>query len=423
MNSFERPHVATLVERLREEPRRILAVFGPRQTGKTTLIRQALRRTGLPYRYIAVDEPEPLSPESLEAARATDRTPASLRDEKWLAERWRQAREEAWKEGAIVPDGGGFVLVFDEVQKVPRWSEVVKGLWDEDRFHECPLRVVISGSSPLTLQRDLGESLAGRFEPVQSRQWSFREMKAAFGFVLDRYVFFGGYPGAAPDIGRPERWRSVVRGAIMNPSVERDLLGMARVDQPALLTRLFRLCVRNSGRIVPYNQMQAELRDGGHTATLSRYLDLLGRIGLVAGLDLYDGELSLKPMSPKLIVLDVSLLTAASGYEFEQARADRSFWARLRKAAVGAHLANTAEDWVRLHYWKKGVDEVDFVLAGGPKLAAIQVDAEGSDDSRRGLDTFGVRFPVTREVIVGAGGVPLEEFLSRPAGDWLESAR
>ena len=423
MNSFERPHVATLVERLREEPRRILAVFGPRQTGKTTLIRQALRRTGLPYRYIAVDEPEPLSPESLEAARATDRTPASLRDEKWLAERWRQAREEAWKEGAIVPDGGGFVLVFDEVQKVPRWSEVVKGLWDEDRFHECPLRVVISGSSPLTLQRDLGESLAGRFEPLRSRQWSLPEMKTAFGFDLDWYVFFGGYPGAAPDIGRPERWRRFLRGAIMNPSVERDLLGMERVDQPALLTRLFRLCVRNSGRIVPYRQMLADLRDGGHTGTLSRYLNLLGRIGMVTGLERYDGEFSLKPTSPKLNVLDVSLLTVESGYEFEQARADRSFWARLTKAAVGAHLANTAEDWVRLHYWKEGVDEVDFVLACGPHLAAIQVDADGSGDYRRGLDAFRVRFPVTREVVVGNGGVPLEGFLSRPAGAWMEADR
>ena len=423
MNSFERPQVAVLVERLKEEPRRISAVFGPRQTGKTTLIRQALRRTGLPYRYIAVDEPEPLSPESPQASRATDLTPAPLRDGKWLEERWRLAREEAWKEGAMVPDGGGFVLVFDEVQKVPRWSEVVKGLWDQDRFDECPLRVVISGSSPLTLQRDLGESLAGRFEPVQSRQWSLSEMKAAFDFDLDRYVFFGGYPGAATDIGRPERWRKFLRGAIMNPSIERDLLGMARVDQPALLTRLFRLCVRNSGRVVPYNQMQAELRDAGHTATLSRYLDLLGRIGLVTGLDRYDGELSLKPTSPKLIVLDVSLLTADSGYEFEQARADRSFWARLTKAAVGAHLANTAEDWVRLHYWKEGVDEVDFVLVRGPHLATIQVDADGLDDYRRGLDAFGVRFPVTREVVVGVGGMPLEEFLSRPAGEWLEPVR
>lgn len=422
MISYGRPQVATLVERLKEEPRRIQAVFGPRQTGKTTLIRQALRRTRLPSRYLAVDEPEPRSPESPEASRATDRTPASRRDGDWLTEHWRRAREKALAEGAMDADGG-FVLAFDEIQKVPGWSEVMKGLWDEDRFSECPLRVVISGSSPLTLQHDLGESLAGRFEPIRSRHWSLDEMKAAFGFDLDRYVFFGGYPGAAPDIGRPGRWRNFLRGAIVNPSVERDLLGMARVDQPALLTRLFRSCVRDSGRIVPYRQMLAELRSRGHTATLSRYLDLLGHSGLVTGLSRYDGEFSLKPTSPKLNVLDVSLMTVESGYEFEQARADRSFWTRLTKAAVGAHLANTAEAGVRLHYWKDGVDEVDFVLAGGPNLAAIQVDAEGSGGYRRGLDAFGVRFPVTREVVVGARGVPLEEFLSRPARHWLESDR
>ena len=422
MTSYERPQVATLVKRLEEDPRRIQAVFGPRQTGKTTLIRQALRRTRLPSRYIAVDEPEPLSPESPEIPRATDRTPASHRDGEWITEHWRRAREKAWAEGAMDPDRG-FVLVFDEIQKVPGWSEVMKGLWDEDRFSECPLRVVISGSSPLTLQHDLRESLAGRFEPIRSRQWSFVEMKAAFGIDLDRYVFFGGYPGAAPDIGHPGRWRNFLRGSIVNPSVERDLLGMARVDQPALLTRLFGSCVRNSGRIVPYRQMLAELGGPGHTATLSRYLGLLGRIGLVTGLERYDGEFSLKPTSPKLNVLDVSLMTVESGYEFEQARADRSFWTRLTKTVVGAHLANTADAGVRLHYWKDGVDEVDFVLAGEPNLAAVQVDAGNSVRYRRGLDAFGVRFPVTREVVVGAGGVPLEEFLSRPAKHWLESDR
>ena len=144
---------------------------------------------------------------------------------------------------------------------------------------------------------------------------------------------------------------------------------------------------------------------------------------LVTGLSRYDGEFSPKPTSPKLNVLDVSLMTIESGYEFEQARADRSFWTRLTKTVVGAHLANTAEAGVRLRYWKDGVDEVDFVLAAGPNLAAIQVDAEGSGEYRRGLDAFGASFPVTREVIIGAGSVPLEEFLSRPAGHWVESDR
>ncbi len=421
--TYERPRLATVVERLEAEPRRILAVVGPRQIGKTTLIRQALRRTRFPSRYFAVDEPVPASGQRAAGRGPTDRTPVHLRDADWLADRWCWARAEAWTEAAIAPEGGGFVLVFDEIRKAPGWPEAVRRLWDEDRRSGCPLRVVLSASSPLTLQHDLGGSLEGRFDPIRLTQWSLDEMRAAFDFDLDRFLFFGGYPGAAADRDDPVRWRRFLRTAIVNPTVERGVLGRVRVDQPALLTRLYWSSVRNAGRIVPYRWMLAELRGRGHTATLARYLDLLGRSGLVAGLSRYDGDSSPKPTSPKLIVLDVSLLTADSGYEFEQARADRSFWARLTKAAVGAHLANTAEDWVRLHYWKEGVDEVDFVLARGPHLAAIQVDADGSGDYRRGFDAFGVRFPVTREVVVGNGGVPLEGFLSRPAGAWVESDR
>ena len=219
---------------------------------------------------------------------------------------WESARERAGS-------GRGFVLALDEIQKVPRWSEVVKGLWDADRFADRPLRVVIAGSSPMTMQQGLGESLAGRFETIPVAPWSFPEIAAAFGFDADRYVFFGGYPGAAPQVGTPPVWRDYVRRAIADASIERDVLAMTRVDRPALLTRLFRLACQMSGQIVAYNKMLGQLRDAGNTTTLARYLDLLRRVGLVAGIARYAGPLSDRAASPKLNVLDTSLMTAASG--------------------------------------------------------------------------------------------------------------
>ena len=385
MPRFERAQVATLADRLRETPRRIVAVFGPRQTGKTIIIRQALVRSGLPFRYVAVDEPDSSSEPGFPR---TDPFPAAMRDERWLVRCWEHAREQAGS-------GRGFVLAFDEIQKVPRWSEVIKGLWDADRLADRPLRVVIAGSSPMTMQQGLGESLAGRFETIPVAPWSFAEIAAAFGFDPDRYVFYGGYPGAAPHVGTPAVWRDYVRRAIADASIERDVLAMTRVDRPALLTRLFWLSSRMSGQIVAYNKMLGQLRDAGNTTTLARYLDLLWRVGLVAGLARYAGPLSDRGTSPKLNVLDTSLMTAASGYTFEEATADRTFWGRVVETAVGAHLVNTAEIGERIYYWRDDAHEVDFVIERGPKLAAVEVKTGRDRSGGRGLTAF--RQPVRAE--------------------------
>ena len=413
MPRFERDQVATLVGRLRETPRRIVAVFGPRQTGKTIIIRQALVRSGMPFRYIAVDEPDPST--ATGAARGAPRTdpfPAAMRDARWLVECWESAREQA-------ASGRGFVLALDEIQKVPRWSEVVKGLWDADRLAGRPLRVVIAGSCPMTMQQGLSESLAGRFETIPVAQWSFPEMAAAFGFDTDRYVFFGGYPGAAPHVGTPSEWRDYVRRAIADASIERDVLAMTRVDRPALLTRLFRLACQMSGQVVAYNKMLGQLRDAGNTTTLARYLDLLARVGLVAGLARYAGPMSDRAASPKLNVLDTSLMTAGSGYTFEEAKADRTFWGRVVETAVGAHLVNTGRTGMRFHYWRDDANEVDFVIERGPKLAAVEVKTGRDRSSGRGLTAFRQRYERSRTVLVGPGGISLAEFFAQPAGHWV----
>ena len=74
------------------------------------------------------------------------------------------------------------------------------------------MHVVILGSAPLLMQSGLSESLTGRFEPIRVPHWSFAEMAAAFGFDLQTYLYFGGYPGAAGLARDEERWRNYVLG-------------------------------------------------------------------------------------------------------------------------------------------------------------------------------------------------------------------
>ena len=234
---------------------------------------------------MAVDEPDPAG---LGDARydggAQVATGPDTRDTRWIVRQWEEARRTAERFGR------GAVLVFDEIQKIDRWSEAVKGLWDADRARECPLHVVILGSAPMSMQAGLSESLAGRFERIPVTHWSFAEMSAAFGVSLPEYLYFGGYPRGAALRRDPDQWRDYVLRSIVEPHLERDLLSMTRVDKPALLKRLFELGVEWSGQILAYNKMLGQLQDAGNTTTLARYLDLLAASGLLAGLQKYAGR-------------------------------------------------------------------------------------------------------------------------------------
>ena len=423
--AYEREQISTLLGRLDEPPERLICITGPRQTGKTTMVRQALARIDRPYQYLPVDEPERQTlPElpgiengSVAASDVSVHSDTRERNTRWLARQWERARIEADRSDR------GFLLVFDEIQKIPDWSEAVKGLWDADRHHGRPLHVILLGSAPLLMQRGMTESLAGRYETIRLTHWSFAEMSVAFDFDLPSYIYFGGYPGAAPLVREQSRWRAYVTGAIVEPNIERDILAMQRVDKPVLLKRLFEIGAEYSGQVLAFNKMLGQLQDAGNTTTLARYLDLLANAGLVAGLPNYAGSAHRRRNStPKLNVLNTALMSALSGYTFEEAKADRTFWGRLVESAVGAHLVNSGSPDVRIHYWRQRSREVDFVLARGPKITGVEVKSGARWTSPSGLDSFGEQYGSAATLLAGDGGIPLSEFLSVPAREWLEGA-
>lgn len=418
--TFERQYGRILRQRLDESPRFMIVIAGPRQVGKTTLVRQVL--SSRPATIAAADQPipepdDPFARPSAESLPTTRFVPGTPLTAEWLIEQWTRARSRA----RALPDGESFVLVIDEVQKIPRWSELVKGLWDADRAEGLGLHVVLLGSSPWLMQKGLSESLAGRYELIRMTHWAYPEMQEAFDFSLDEYLYFGGYPGSAGLIREERRWRGYVLGSLIHPNIERDILQMTRVDKPALLKRLFELGCLHSGQIIAYTKLLGQLQDAGNTVTLAHYLDLLSRAGLLAGLPKYAGrKVRQRASSPKLNVLNTALLSALSDYTFDEARGDRSHWGRLVESVVGAHLFNTAPDGCRVQYWRESPDEVDFVLSTGRRLVAIEVKSGTGFATPKGLEVFAGKFKNARRLLVGEGGIPLAEFLSRPAEDWLE---
>ncbi|HEX6297230.1 MAG TPA: ATP-binding protein [Burkholderiales bacterium] len=382
------------------EPRRFVQVItGPRQSGKTTLVRGVGESLGMPVRYASADEP-------------------TLRDRGWIEEQWEAAKLEAKEAGR-----GGAVLVLDEVQKVPGWSETVKRLWDEDTRKGNALKVVVLGSSPLLVERGLTESLAGRFEVLRLPHWSFAEMREAFGLTLDEYVFYGGYPGAAELIREPERWARYVADSLVETTISRDVLLLTRVDKPALLRRLFDLGCRYSGQVLSYTKMLGQLQDAGNSTTLAHYLDLLAGAGMLVGLQKYAGAaVRSRGSIPKLQVLNTALMTAQLKLSLEEAKADREFWGRLVESAAGAHLANAAAAGeCELFYWRERNREVDFVVRAGRTVTAIEVKSGRRRETLASMDAFADSFKGVRRLLVGGGGIALEEFLEKPVEHWVRA--
>ena len=415
---FHRPIARLMSARLAEPPDRIQILAGPRQVGKTTLVEQILNRADRPVASRALLAAEP-SPVSADTALGWNR-PFRI-DADWLVAHWARAEvsAKAWQESDH-PDAKTtpFVLAIDEIQRLPQWSSVVKGLWDRTLALGVRMHVLLLGSSPLLMQQGLTESLLGRYEVLRLGHWSFDEMNTAFGHNLEQYLYFGGFPGSARFIEDETRWRDYVRESLIAPNIEKDVFEMFRVDKPALLRELFSLGCAYSGQIMALDKAKGRL--GGHTLTLSHQLTLLSHAGLLTGLHKYAGQVVRQRQSPpKFMVHNTALMSAMGSHGFDEARADRGHWGRVVESAIGAHLINTADGDTRLHYWRDGDDEVDFVVEHRGRLLAIEVKSRADQARHRGLDEFRRRHPQARTLLVGADEMPLGEFLRRPPAAWL----
>jgi predicted AAA+ superfamily ATPase len=380
------------------ERRRFMQVLaGPRQVGKTTLARQLMASLSQVVHFASAD-----------ALAAEDR--------QWIRQQWETARFKLSQS-----DSEEGLLILDEVQKVPDWSEVVKVLWDKDSANQLPLKVIILGSSPLLVQRGLTESLAGRFETIPVRHWSFKEMRDAFGMSLDEYIYFGGYPGAADFRQDEERWRNYIVDSLIETTISRDILLMTQVNKPALLRQLFYLGCNYSGQILSYQKMVGQMQDAGNTTTLAHYLELLSGAGMLCGVSKYAGQqVRQRGSSPKFQVMDMALMSALTGQGFKAVRSNPELWGRWVESAVGAHLINSSiEHGFELFYWRDRGREVDFVVRYQGRLLAIEVKSHKRQTALPGMDAFVKAFHPDKLLLVGGDGLDVELFLTMDVKQWL----
>ena len=386
---YKRAEYLTIKNRLEEARKFIQVVMGPRQVGKSTVVKQVLQDLDVPYLLFSADN-----------------VPAS--NTAWVSNCWAAVRSLKESKGLEC-----VILVIDEIQKITNWSEVVKKEWDDDSFHDRNIKVLLLGSSRVLLEKGLSESLGGRFEEIRMTHWSYPEMRECFGFTLDQYLFYGGYPGAAELISDHDRWEQYIQSAIIDATINKDILMNTPIGKPALLRQTFELGASYSGELLSLNKMLGSLQDAGNTVTLAGYINLLGESGMLCGLQKYSIDAARRRASiPKLQVFNNALKMVYNPHTFEQAIMDRKGWGRIFESGIGAWIVSQAfVHRFEVFYWRDRNDEVDFILRKKGAVVAVEVKSN-AEKNTDGLNTFREVFHPKSAFIVGDGGIRAEDFLT-----------
>ena len=367
--------------RLQEKQPLMQVITGPRQVGKTTALKAALNGKG---HYCSADYPIPLEASA-------------------IIEWWQKAKENEAK-----------ILAIDEVQKISNWSSVIKKLWDED----TGVKVILTGSSALSMEKGLDETLAGRFELIQAEHWNFQEAQEVFSMSLQQYVEFGCYPGSVRFLKDIARWGHYIRDSIVEPALSRDLLLLHPVENPALLRQIFAIALDMPAQIISLQKLQGRLPTKGSIPTLQHYLNLLSKALLVSSLEKYSSSvLRGKKSSPKLIVHDNALMRAFQRPINEPLNPERM--GRYFENLIGARFIESG--W-EVFYWSERDREIDYVLKGPQNEKwAVEVKSTQCDpQDLKGLDTFCKRHPefepklisLVEQKIAGIETLPTQQILA-----------
>ncbi len=390
---LKRKQYKELSDRILEPRDKIQVISGPRQVGKSTMVKQVLAETTIPHLSVSADG-------------------IDKENTRWIGEIWESARAKMQ-----INKSEEYLLVIDEVHKINNWSEEVKKQWDADTRNDINLKVVLLGSSRLLLKDGLTESLTGRYELIRMPHWSYNEMQKAFGLSVEQYIYYGGYPGGAKLISNETRWRRYIKDSIIAPAIAKDILMTKVIYKPELMKQLFELGCTYSSEEISLTKLLGQLQDAGNVTTLANYLTTLTESQLLCGLQKYAYDNARKYNSvPKIMTYNTALLSALSGVTFEKAYTTPKVWGRWAESAVGSHILNAADEYdYKVYYWRDRNDEVDFIIEHYGQCAAIEVKS-GRRTMNKGMSVFKNKFQPKLSLIVGSEGMPFDEFLNCDLG-------
>ncbi len=346
-----------------------ILVTGPRQSGKTTLLRTQF---GESHRYVSLERPDVRERASAD--------PLGF---------FREARPP---------------LILDEIQYAPDLLHYVKDAIDEDR---APGRWLLSGSQSFPLMQGVSQTLAGRVAVLRLDPLSTEELYAPgpgrdFGELLRQvfgearpvdeaprldlvdWILRGGYP-------EPRLNQEVDRGlwfsSYVQTYLERDVRDLIQVTDLGAFSRFLALVASRTGAVLNLSELG---REAGITApTAKRWLSVLETSQVICLLQPYHANLGKRiRRSPKLYMLDPGLASFLLGvHSRETVLGGPSLGALTETVVVSEWMKAARQRGIepKLYYWQASSGlEVDLIIEHDGRLHAIEVKATATPSPRHG---------------------------------------
>ena len=343
-------------------------LLGPRQVGKTTLLRELeeyAREAGCTTKFFDLEQPLVLAEFN--------------RPDSEVIEKIKSAGE---------------VVFMDEFQYLENAPKIFKAIYDS----RSRVKLICSGSSSLEIHKHLKESLAGRRFLFRVYPLQYSEIKAAReSFSLDSYLRYGGMP-ALSQTDSEERKQQIL-SELLSAYILKDIKALVKEENIRAFNHLLYLLAENQGSLISIHSLAGQV--GMSSKAVNRYLDILE--GTFVNFRVYSYSTNLGnelKKSCKTYLYDVGIRNTILK-DFSHYR-DRSDHGTLLESFVFLGLQSLLAPNMELRFWRtKEGDEVDFILLKNRKPIPIEVKSRLTTlEVPKGLKRFLMRYPATKTAYV-----------------------
>ncbi|MFH1244378.1 MAG: ATP-binding protein [bacterium] len=350
-------------------PGKVLVIYGPRQVGKTTLVKNYLEKTQWKYR---LDQGDNVDLQETLGSRSFSK---------------------------VLPVVEGLELyVIDEAQKIPHVGEVLKILVDQ----RPDLRIIATGSSSFELADQVGEPLTGRKQTITLyplaqmelvRKWNRHELAQR----KTDFLVYGSYPRVVMEERKSQK--EGLLAELVGSYLFKDVLSMERIKGAKVLKQILQLLAYQIGSTVSYNEIANKILID--VKTVARYLDLLEKTFVITSLPGFGRNLREEVTSQKKYYFWDNGVRNGIIQQFNDldVRNDvGQLWEnfimieRIKKRSYSAIQAN-------IYFWRTHTQkEIDLVEERGGKLFGYEI--KWGEDQAKHKSAWLAQYPGEAELLV-----------------------
>jgi predicted AAA+ superfamily ATPase len=320
----------------------VIAILGPRQSGKTTLAKLAFKE----HSYVSL--------ENFDARELATADPA------------RFFKTHKNEHGIII----------DEIQHAPRLLSYIQTYVDEEHR---PGHVIITGSQNILVNEAISQTLAGRVSIITLLPFSIPELQK--NNILPKSVeitsYQGGYPRIYAQQVKPTDWYL----DYIETYVERDARQVGKIADLSIFRRFVRLCAGRIGQTVNYVSLAVDC--GIDQRTAKAWLSILEASYIIFLLEPYFENFNKRVIkSPKLYFYDTglacALLDIQSPEQLDTYYARGAIIESFMVSEICKHYYNNGERPRHVYFWKDQTHEIDCIIKKGNDLVPIEIKASNT---------------------------------------------